>query len=75
MEGDLSELLQKFSLEGNELLGAVLEVEDLQHGVRACVDSLIGKVIGEKVTNFTGVKSFVAMAWGYPRNMTVGTGA
>ena len=39
------------------------------------MDSLIGRVIGEKVTNFTGVKSFVAMAWGYPRNMTVGTGA
>ena len=71
MEGDLPELLQKFSLEGNEPLGAVLEVEDLQNGVRACEDSLIERVIGEKVTNFTGINSFVAMAWGYPRNMIV----
>lgn len=71
MEGELADLLQKFSLEGNELLGAVLEVEDLQHGVRACEDSIIGRIIGEKVSNFTGVKSFVASAWGYPRNMTV----
>ncbi|XP_071901081.1 uncharacterized protein [Coffea arabica] len=71
MEGDLSGLLWKFTLEGNELSGATLEVEDLHNGVRACEGSLIGRVIAEKVIYFTGIKSFVAMAWGYPRNMTV----
>ena len=71
MEGDLSELLQKFSLAGNELSGATLELEDLHYGVRECEGSLIGRVMGEKVANFTGVKNFVAAARGYPRNMTV----
>ena len=71
MEEDLAELLKKFSLEGNELLGATLEFGDLHQGVRACEESLIGRVIGEKVVNFTGVKNFVTAAWGYPRNITV----
>ena len=71
MEGDLSELLQKFSLEGNELLGTTPELEDLHNGVRACDGSLIGRVIGEKVANFTGVKNFVTAAWGYPKDFTI----
>ena len=71
MEGDLTELLQKFSLEGNELLGPTLELEDFHTGVRACENSFIGRVIGEKVINFTGIKNFVAVAWGYPRNLSV----
>nr|XP_027120420.1 uncharacterized protein LOC113737375 [Coffea arabica] len=71
MDEDLAELLKKFSLEGNELLGATLELGDLQQGVRACEESLIGRVIGKKVVNFTGVKNFVTAAWGYPRNITV----
>nr|XP_027093514.1 uncharacterized protein LOC113713907 [Coffea arabica] len=36
MEGDLTELMQKFSLAGNELSGATLELEDLHSGVREC---------------------------------------
>ena len=67
----MSELLKKFSLEGNELLGATLELEDLHQGVRACEGSLIGRVIGEKIAKFIGVKNFASAAWGYPRNMTV----
>ena len=64
MEGDLSGLLRKFTLEGNELSGATLEVEDLHNGVRACEGSLIGRVIGEKVINFIGIKSFCGYGMG-----------
>ena len=71
MEGDLTELMQKFSLAGNELSGATLELEDLHSGVRECEGSLIGRIMGDKVANFTGVKNFVVAAWGYPRKMTV----
>ena len=71
MEGELSDILQKFSLEGNELVGLTLEGEDFQTGVRACENSIIGRVLGEKVINFTGIKNFVAVAWGYPRNLSV----
>ncbi|XP_027152250.1 uncharacterized protein LOC113752331 [Coffea eugenioides] len=71
MEGELSDILQKFSLEGNELVGLMLEGEDFQTGVRACENSIIGRVLGEKVINFTGIKNFVAVAWGYPRNLSV----
>nr|XP_027067674.1 uncharacterized protein LOC113693318 [Coffea arabica] len=48
MEGELSDILQKFSLEGNELVGLTLEGEDFQTGVRACENSIIGRVLGEK---------------------------
>ena len=59
MEVDLTELLQKFSLEGNEISGAHLELEDLNSGVRDCDGSLIGRIMGEKIANFMGVKNFV----------------
>nr|XP_027118509.1 uncharacterized protein LOC113735714 [Coffea arabica] len=71
MEGDLTELLQKFSLAGNELSGAILNLEDLNSGIKECEGSLIGRIMGEKVANFTGVKNFVAAAWSYPKNLTV----
>ncbi|XP_071920723.1 uncharacterized protein [Coffea arabica] len=71
MEGDLSEFMQKFSLADNELSGATLELEDLHNGVRECECNLIGRLMGEKVANFTGVKNFMTVAWGYPRNTTV----
>nr|XP_027076011.1 uncharacterized protein LOC113699853 [Coffea arabica] len=71
MEGEMSNILQKFSLEENELVGLTLEGEDFQTGLRACENSIIGRVLGEKVINFTGIKNFVAVAWGYPRNLSV----
>nr|XP_027099027.1 uncharacterized protein LOC113718313 [Coffea arabica] len=71
MEGELTELLTKFSLAGNELSGASLNIEDLNSGIRECEGSLIGRIMGEKVANFTGIKNFVAVAWSYPKNLTV----
>ena len=42
MEADLSDMMQKFSLAGNELTGATLDLGDLESGVRECKDSIIG---------------------------------
>ena len=36
-----------------------------------CRLSLVGRIIGEKVANYTGVKNFSNNVWGYPRNMKV----
>lgn len=32
---------------------------------------MIGKIISERVTNFTGVKSYAMNVWGYPKKMKV----
>ncbi|XP_027182097.1 uncharacterized protein LOC113780497 [Coffea eugenioides] len=71
MEADLSEMMQKFSLAGNELSGAMLDLGDLESGVRECKDSIIGRIMGEKIASFTGVKNFVTIAWEYPKNLAV----
>ncbi|XP_027169532.1 uncharacterized protein LOC113774320 [Coffea eugenioides] len=71
MESDLSDMMQKFSLAGNELSGATLDLGDLESGVRECKDSIIGRIMSEKVASFTGVKGFATVAWGYPKNLGV----
>lgn len=48
MERNLAKMMQKFSLVGNELSGAILDLEDLECGMRECKDSLIRKIRGEK---------------------------
>ena len=62
MEADLSDMMQKFSLAGNELTGATLDLGDLESGVRECKDSIIGRVMGEKIASFTRVKNFATIA-------------
>lgn len=61
MESELEEILQKFSLAGNKLSRATLDLRDLEGGVRECKDSHIGRVVGEKNANLTGVKNFVQL--------------
>lgn len=36
-----------------------------------CKGSIVGKLIGEKVANFTRIKKFTNHAWGYPKNLQV----
>ncbi|XP_027158428.1 uncharacterized protein LOC113760053 [Coffea eugenioides] len=55
MANELEEVLKKFALSNLE-----------QNGT--CI---IGKIRGEKVANFIGVKNFVTAAWGYPKNLEV----
>nr|XP_027090415.1 uncharacterized protein LOC113711449 [Coffea arabica] len=71
MADELEEVLKKFALSKIEQDGAWLELDDFDPGVSACMTSIIGKIRGEKVANFTGVKNFVNAAWGYPKDLTI----
>ncbi|XP_027090285.1 uncharacterized protein [Coffea arabica] len=55
----------------SELEGVDLCSDDIRGGVQDCSRSLVGRLIGDKVANFTGVKNFTNHVWGYPRNMVV----
>lgn len=71
MEEELTRAFSKFELSATELEGVDLCPEDICEGVQDCRQSLVGRLIGEKVANFTGIKNFTNHAWGYPRNLTV----
>ena len=71
MEEALERAFKKFDLFETELEGIDLSSEDIKKGVQDCSGSLVGKLMGEKVANFTGVKNFTNHVWGYPRNMVV----
>nr|XP_027083817.1 uncharacterized protein LOC113706127 [Coffea arabica] len=71
MADELEEVLKKFALSNLEQNGAWLEMDDIDIGITECKNSIIGKIRGEKVANFTGVKNFVTAAWGYPKDLTM----
>lgn len=69
MEDDLAEIVQRFALSLSEMQGAELDANDAHNGIMECQNSLIGRIKGEKIANFTGVKKFVTVAWGYPKEL------
>ena len=69
MTEELAEILQKFALSNKEMGGTALDLGDADNGIMECQSSLVGKIHGEKVVNFVGVKNFVTAAWGYPKEM------
>ncbi|XP_071924844.1 uncharacterized protein [Coffea arabica] len=71
MEEDLAEIIQRFALSLAEMKGAEIDAEDLGNGVQECQKCIIGRIKGEKVANFTGVKKFVTVAWGYPKDLRI----
>ena len=71
MEEELTRAFSKFELSSTELEGMDLCSDDVSEGVKDCNRSLVGRLIREKVANFTGVKNFTNHAWGYPRNFVV----
>lgn len=71
MEEDLTRAFRKFDLSKSELEGVDLSSDDISEGIQDCRQSLVGRLIGEKVAHFTGIKNFTNHAWGYPRNLTV----
>ncbi|XP_027151970.1 uncharacterized protein LOC113752026 [Coffea eugenioides] len=71
MAEDIAEILQSFTLSSKELQITDVGREELSSGLKECQSSLIGKIVGEKVANYTGVKNFVTTAWGYPKDLTV----
>ena len=71
MAEELSDILRKFALSEEELGGAALDLGDVNTAIRECQASLEGKIVGEKVANFVGVKNFVNTAWGYPKELRI----
>ncbi|XP_027157908.1 uncharacterized protein LOC113759531 [Coffea eugenioides] len=71
MEEELVEVLQKFALSEKEVGSTLLDLGDLDEGITECQGSVIGKIRGEKIVNFTGVKNFVTVAWSYPKGLKV----
>ncbi|XP_071933726.1 uncharacterized protein [Coffea arabica] len=71
MEGTLTEAFKRFDLSNKERGGIDLETEDVLAGVQECKLSLVGRIMGKKVANFTGVKNYTSHVWGYPRNLHV----
>ena len=71
MANKLIEVLQKFALPNNEKGGTQLDLGDVDDGIMEYQQSIIGKVRGEKIANYIGVKNFATLAWGYPRGLKV----
>ncbi|KAL3530648.1 hypothetical protein ACH5RR_009970 [Cinchona calisaya] len=67
----LEEIMKRFFLPTKEVDGADLGKANVERIIRDCQKSLIGKVIGEKLINFVGMKNFVNQVWGYPRNLKI----
>nr|XP_027062865.1 uncharacterized protein LOC113689269 [Coffea arabica] len=65
------DIMHKFVLSERELCGTAIELGDADTGVQECQMSLVGKVVGEKIINFVGVKNFVNLTWGYPMGLFV----
>lgn len=60
MAEELVSILEKFDLNSKKKEGSVIIIiEDLYEDVKECEQSLIGKVLGEKIVNFNEVKNYV----------------
>ena len=69
MAEELAEVFDRFDLSNRESSGISLDGVDVDIGKKECRKSLFGRIMGERITNFTGVKNFVNQVWGYPRNL------
>ena len=65
MAEELADATRKYALSDKELEGTDLGGEGIAIGIQECQLSLVGRIVGEKVANFVGVRSFVTTAWGY----------
>ena len=71
MAEELSEIMQKFALNTQECTITDLDFGDSSISRQECQLSLLGKIRGEKMVNFTGQKNFVSTAWVYPKDLKV----
>ncbi|KAL3527635.1 hypothetical protein ACH5RR_012291 [Cinchona calisaya] len=68
----ITNVLEKFSLSAKELEGICLEEDDdVSRSKNTSQKSLFGRIVGDKMANFVGVKNFVNHVWGYPRELVV----
>ena len=71
MAEELEDVLRKFDLSEKEVACIQIEGEDTFQGVEICRMSIIGKVIGKKVANIIGIKSFTSNMWMFAKNVKV----
>ncbi|XP_027177973.1 uncharacterized protein LOC113777128 [Coffea eugenioides] len=71
MAENLTKAFQRFDLSNKEMEGIDLETDDVLAGIEECKLTLVGRIMGEKVANLTGVKNYTSHVWGYPRNLQV----
>ena len=61
MADELIEVLHKFALSNKEKRGSQLDLGVVDDGILECQQSIVGKVKGEKIANYTGVKNFATL--------------
>lgn len=71
MADEITEILLKFALSNKEIGGTELDLGDVGASIKECQSSLVGRIKGEKILNFVGVKNFVTAAWGYPKGLRI----
>ncbi|XP_027108697.1 uncharacterized protein LOC113755897 [Coffea eugenioides] len=69
MVDDLVKVFDRFDLSNKESSGITLDGVDEDIGKEECRKSLFGRIMGDRIANFTGVKNFVNQVWGFPKNM------
>ena len=67
----LTKAFQRFDLSNKEIGGIDQDDDDVQVGMEECKLSLVGRIMGEKMANSTGVKNYTQHVWGYPRNLQI----
>ena len=71
MAEELTKIMQKFALNNQECNITDLDVGNSSLSRQECLLSLMGKIRGEKIANFTRVKNFVTNVRGYPKDLKV----
>ncbi|KAL3508218.1 hypothetical protein ACH5RR_033600 [Cinchona calisaya] len=64
-------MLSKFALSDMEQACTNLGVDDMEQSIEVCLKSLTRKVIGDKATNFTGMKKCVNQAWNFSKKLQI----
>lgn len=71
MAEDLIVGMEMFALSSNELNESEIVLEDMSQGIRECSRSLIGKAVGNKKTNYDGMRKFGESSWGCIRKLKI----
>lgn len=71
MDPTILQRFQNFKLKPDEESGLTLEFKDIQFSHEECERSLIGKIWGEKVANFSGLKNTLPAMWPFAGHVKV----
>ena len=63
MADELVEVFDRFDLSNKESSGIILDGVDEGIGKEKCRKSLFGRIMGERIASFTGLKNFVNQVW------------